>query len=99
MTITIRKIRKADVEYGDRAAQFKVSGRYGVFADSKLVGMVWSPGSRGYMERADWEVTTMKDDGSLGKHVKTFFNCRDGNSPFAKAKAFAIDYFGSEETR
>lgn len=53
---TVRKIRPADVEYGDRAVQYHVSGVHGIFCDGVLVGVIKNTSDGGYMAASSWEI-------------------------------------------
>jgi len=81
VTTTIKKVRKADVEFGDRASVRRKYGQYGVFLNDVQVGFI-SAGSTGYRERPTWTVSTFK-----GRLLHTAWT-----GGFAEAKQFALDY-------
>ncbi len=86
--ITIKKVDKAVLSYGDHASYGREPARYGVFKNGKQVGFIYSE-RQTYMNTPGWwELAHRKG----GKTIKRFYTSQRQGGAFTQAKKFALNY-------
>ena len=88
--ITVKKIDKAGIGFGDHASYIRYPARYGVFKDGKKVGVIQSDkqtymNSPGWWELYDWRTKACRP-------IKRFYTGVRLGGAFAQAKKFALNY-------
>lgn len=87
MKVTLRKIKKADSWFGDRACTVRQPATYAVVCDGTVAGIVAPDGQSTYFRSASWSIFTTE-----GERVGSGFGSREGAVSFVTNR---VEKYGS----